>query len=80
MSTHNIYFYGELTKTILQLSSNTLPICFSVWKSLTFTVQIPVSDTLTKNRYCTLEGFENLNYPALEATHISERAIEILQS
>ena len=27
MSTHNIYFYGELTKIILQLSSNTLLIC-----------------------------------------------------
>ena len=24
MSTHNIYFYGELTKIIIQLSSNTL--------------------------------------------------------
>ena len=27
MSTHNICFYGELSKTILQLSSNTLLIC-----------------------------------------------------
>ena len=27
MSTHNIRFYGELTKNILQLSSNTLLIC-----------------------------------------------------
>ena len=27
MSTHNIRFYGELTKIILQLSSNTLLIC-----------------------------------------------------
>ena len=29
MSTHNIRFYGELTKIILQLSSNTLLICSS---------------------------------------------------
>ena len=29
MSTHNICFYGELTKIILQLSSNTLLICSS---------------------------------------------------
>ena len=40
MSTHNIYFYGELTKIILQLSSNTLLICSSglscslYWKSM----------------------------------------------
>ena len=27
MSTHNIYFYGELTKIILQLSSNILLTC-----------------------------------------------------
>ena len=27
MSTHNICFYGELTKIILQLSSDTLLIC-----------------------------------------------------
>ena len=27
MSTHNICFYEELMKIILQLSSNTLPIC-----------------------------------------------------
>ena len=27
MSTHNICFYGELTKIILQLSSNILLIC-----------------------------------------------------
>ena len=27
MSTHNICFYGELTKNIIQLSSNTLLIC-----------------------------------------------------
>ena len=30
MSTHNICFYGELTKIILQLSSNTHLICSSV--------------------------------------------------
>ena len=30
MSTHNICFYGELTKIILQLSSNTLLICSTV--------------------------------------------------
>ena len=29
MSTHNICFYGELTKIILSLSSNTLLICSS---------------------------------------------------
>ena len=29
MSTHNIGFYGELKKIILQLSSNTLLICSS---------------------------------------------------
>ena len=29
MSARNIYFYGELTKIILQLSSNTLLICSS---------------------------------------------------
>ena len=29
MNTHNICFYGELTKIILQLSSNTLLICSS---------------------------------------------------
>ena len=27
MSTHNIYFYGEITKIIPKLSSNTLRIC-----------------------------------------------------
>ena len=34
MSTHNICFYGELSKIILQLSSNTLLICSTVraWK------------------------------------------------
>ena len=31
MSTHNICFYGELTKIILQLSSTTLLICSTVW-------------------------------------------------
>ena len=32
MSTHNIYFYGELTKMILQLSSKTLLICSTeIW-------------------------------------------------
>ena len=30
MSTHNISFYGKLTKIILQLSSNTLLICSTV--------------------------------------------------
>ena len=30
MSTHNICFYGELMKIILELSSNTLLICSSV--------------------------------------------------
>ena len=30
MSTHNIHFYGKLTKIILQFSSNTLLICSSV--------------------------------------------------
>ena len=34
MSTHNICFYGELTKIILQLSSNTLLICPSTVHSL----------------------------------------------
>ena len=29
MSTHNICFYGELTKVILELPLNTLLICFS---------------------------------------------------
>ena len=29
MSTHNICFYGEITKMIPKLSSNTLPICFT---------------------------------------------------
>ena len=29
MSTHNICFFGELTKIIVQLSSNTLLICSS---------------------------------------------------
>ena len=29
MSTHNIGFYGELTKLIFQLSSNTHLVCFS---------------------------------------------------
>ena len=36
MSTHNICFYGEISKIIFQLSSNTLLICFSVciaWSS-----------------------------------------------
>ena len=33
MSTHNICFYGELTKIILQLSSNTLLICSSAYLS-----------------------------------------------
>ena len=31
MSTHNLCFNGELTKIILQLSSNTLLICSSGW-------------------------------------------------
>ena len=30
-STHNICFYGELTKIIFELSSNTLLICSTVW-------------------------------------------------
>ena len=34
MGTHNIYFYGELTKNILQLSSNTLLICSSALENL----------------------------------------------
>ena len=29
MSTHNICFYGELTKIILELSSNTLLVCYT---------------------------------------------------
>ena len=33
MSTHNIRFYGELTKIILELSSNTQLICFSAMSS-----------------------------------------------
>ena len=36
MSNHNICFYGELTKIILQLSSNTLLICSSVGSSKCF--------------------------------------------
>ena len=35
MSTHNIYFYGEITKMIPRLLSNTFLTCFSevvVWK------------------------------------------------
>ena len=35
MSTHNICFHGELTKIILQLSSNTFLICSSATKILT---------------------------------------------
>ena len=31
MSIHNIRFYGELTKIILQLSSDTLLICSTEW-------------------------------------------------
>ena len=31
MSTHNTCFYGELTKIIFLLSSNTLLICSSAW-------------------------------------------------
>ena len=31
MSTHNICFYGELTKIIFQLSSNTLLICSGIF-------------------------------------------------
>ena len=31
-STHKIYFYGVLTKIILQLSSNTLLICSIVYE------------------------------------------------
>ena len=38
MSTHNICFYGELTKIILQLSSNTLLICSSASPNM-FVVQ-----------------------------------------
>ena len=30
MSTHNIFFYGELTKIVLQLSSNIHRICSTV--------------------------------------------------
>ena len=33
MSTHNIYFYGELMKIVLQLSSNTHLICSSDYES-----------------------------------------------
>ena len=39
MSTHNIYFYRELTKIILQLSSDTLLICYSA-VILFFTVAV----------------------------------------
>ena len=31
MSTHNIYFYGELKKIILELSSNIHHTCFSAY-------------------------------------------------
>ena len=34
MSTHNICFYGEMTKIILQLSSNTHLICSTDTKSI----------------------------------------------
>ena len=31
MSTHNICFHGEMSKIILELSSDTLLICSTVW-------------------------------------------------
>ena len=40
LSTHNICFYGELTKIILQLSPNTLLICSSATIKVSYTVMI----------------------------------------
>ena len=52
MSTHNIQFYGELTKIILQLSSNTLLICSSAVSDhcrMVFVELLVVILTLIKN-------------------------------
>ena len=45
MSTHNICFYGEMTKIILQLSSNTHIMCSSV-----VTPYVKTSDLMQKKR------------------------------
>ena len=57
MSTHNICFYGELTKIIFQLSSNTLLLCSTdfllairVFSCFFFTV--PDYHTMVKTVYC----------------------------
>ena len=42
MSTHNIGFYGELTKIILQLSSDTLLICSSEFKTQVSTIYFQI--------------------------------------
>ena len=52
MSTHNIHFYGELTKIIIQLSSNTLLICSSALVSLTVrTIGVKVPSTSSLSVY-----------------------------
>ena len=47
MSTHNICLYGEITKIILKLPSNTLLICFSV---------LPFDSELTREAYDELQS------------------------
>ena len=74
MSTHNIRFYGELTKIILQLSSNTLLICspaiffFEFFQCLPkfLNIQLSLRDPL----FCSFEHFASgMNvYLALHTT------------
>ena len=53
MSTHNICFYGELTKIILQLSSDTLLICSS---GLTYN-QVVFAAKQRPSPKCDINGF-----------------------
>ena len=50
MSTHNICFYGELTKIILQLSSNTHLICSTDTASDSFITEVTLKE-INKQKY-----------------------------
>ena len=68
MSTHNIHFYGELTKIILQLSSNTHLICSSANLSILWYKEqrllIPISSGMNTGQK-KKEHFSSLNLLAI---------------
>ena len=58
MSTHNICFYGELTKIVLQLSSNTHFICSLLRAGVELVIHLEAefrSNVSTWMQYCRLE-------------------------